>query len=203
MKNHLHKILTLMPEDIVLVHLNGPAMVYLMPSSEYAHYIEGESFSAYGGESQESPARLSAPEEGNWHIVIETLNPSGDLTVRVEIKQVTRPSSSEREVKKSTEVLNHKEPVSEYVEIEEGRGGNTFVLQLNKRRHILTRLELRGLVKAARTGRLPSQGGQALFKHLSTERLDILQDGGIRSENSPILLDLAALIRSRYKPKEG
>lgn len=202
MKNHLHKILSLTPDDMVLVHLTSVAQVYLMTGEEYLKYTEDESFQAFGGKAEVSPYRLAVGDSGNWHLVIEQIDSGSELTVRVEIQQHPKAQPEERKVKHKKEELLHNEPLSEKVDIQEGMGGNTFILLLNKRRSIFTRVELRGLVKAAWEGNLPSKGGQAIFAYLDKERRDVLQDVGIKSPYSPVLQDLSALIRSKYVPKK-
>jgi curved DNA-binding protein CbpA len=69
--DHLHYPFSAFRGDILEVMLDRPANVILLDSINYARYRYGISFHYLGGFVEGSPARLSIPLSGEWHLVID------------------------------------------------------------------------------------------------------------------------------------
>ena len=78
-------------DTIALVTLDGQANVLLMDNLNFSAYQQGRSFNYYGGWVTKSPARLSPPHYGHWHVVIDLGGYSG--TVRASTRIVRRSSA--------------------------------------------------------------------------------------------------------------
>ena len=89
MKNHLHKHLNLGTGDIVGVHLDGKAFVFLADEENYSNYLNDMNYEYFGTKVDTSPFYMAAPFPGVWHIVVEQQNPGDTLDVRIEIQTHT------------------------------------------------------------------------------------------------------------------
>lgn len=77
--NFLHAKLQLAPDDQVEVTLDHPANVQLLDSVNYEKYSQGKPYRYYGGYAKESPVRLSVPERGQWHLVVDLGGGAGSV----------------------------------------------------------------------------------------------------------------------------
>ncbi len=78
--NHLHVPLRLNDHDIVEVEITGNACnVMLLSPVDFQHYRNRRNFTYYGGHFDRSPARISVPNGGTWHLVLDL----GGLTGRL------------------------------------------------------------------------------------------------------------------------
>ena len=84
---HLHKYIALNERDIVKLHFNVPAYVYLMDDTNYGFYLARKQYEYYGDLVKKTPFMVRAPEAGKWHLVIERQNPAETLSVAVQIVQ--------------------------------------------------------------------------------------------------------------------
>lgn len=82
--NFLHYDLQLGANDVVEVTLDKQANVLLLDDTNFAKYKRGERHRYYGGLAKVSPARLSAPYSGHWHLVVDLGGYAG--TVRASVR---------------------------------------------------------------------------------------------------------------------
>jgi uncharacterized protein DUF1883 len=54
--------------EVVLSCINN---IRLMDESNFKLYAEGKSFKFLGGRAEKSPARLTIPKTGHWHVVVD------------------------------------------------------------------------------------------------------------------------------------
>ena len=84
--------------EIVEVTLTGGANVQLMNVANFSQYKNGQKCRFYGGLATRSPYRLAIPEEGYWHVTIDTkgLKNSTVATVKTlsDSRQITGRQSS-------------------------------------------------------------------------------------------------------------
>lgn len=69
--NFLHYDFNLVSDDVVEVKLDKQANTFLLDDVNFARYKRGEQYNYYGGQAKQTPARLSAPRAGHWHLVID------------------------------------------------------------------------------------------------------------------------------------
>ncbi len=69
--NFLHSDFTLGPDDAVEVTLDKQANVRLMDDVNFDRYKCGEKHTYHGGLATKSPLRLTPPQQGHWHVVID------------------------------------------------------------------------------------------------------------------------------------
>jgi hypothetical protein len=69
--NFLHQEFDAGPDDVIEVMLDHAANVLLLDGSNYENYRNGRPFHYYGGYAKTSPARISPPRTGHWHLVID------------------------------------------------------------------------------------------------------------------------------------
>ncbi|MEM5472508.1 DUF1883 domain-containing protein [Hoeflea sp. AS60] len=55
----------------VEVRLSCINNVFLMDQENFARYAEAKSYKAIGGRAEKSPARLTIPANGEWHVVVD------------------------------------------------------------------------------------------------------------------------------------
>jgi hypothetical protein len=81
--NFLHYDLQLASHDIVEVTLDKQANVRLLDDSNFAKYQRGEQHTYYGGLTKTSPVRLSPPNAGHWHLVVDLGGYAGTVAASV------------------------------------------------------------------------------------------------------------------------
>ena len=69
--DHLHYPFSAFRGDVLEVRLDRPANVILLDDMNYIRYRIGRGFHYLGGFVEGSPARLSIPLSGEWHLVID------------------------------------------------------------------------------------------------------------------------------------
>ena len=94
------------------------------------------------------------------------------------------------------------EGASARVDIEESATGGTFHLVLPDTRKVLGLEEMRALVRACYEPKRKSAALRRMFRWMEENRRDILTDGDIRGEGSPLLDSLFSVIRSRFRLRE-
>ena len=82
--NFLHKEFDLSTGDVVEVTLDHAANVQLLDPSNYQTYREGRQYHYYGGYITTSPFRITPPQGGHWHLVIDLGGNAG--TVRASVR---------------------------------------------------------------------------------------------------------------------
>ena len=87
MKNHLHKHVNLTPDDIVGIHSDGGAFVFLADEENYSNYLNDMNYDYYGTGVETSPFYMAAPYAGDWHIVVEQQNSDDPLNVQIEVQK--------------------------------------------------------------------------------------------------------------------
>jgi hypothetical protein len=85
--------------------------------------------------------------------------------------------------------------------LKRGLEKKTFILCLNDVRKVVSLAEFRKIVRAAWKETQIRTHRSVVWDYLEKERQDILTEVGIFSDQSPMLLELSELIRSRYVPK--
>lgn len=73
------------PGDVVLVNLSSQARVLLLDSTSFSAYQCGRSFRYHGGWAIASPARLSPPYAGHWHVVVDLGGRAGSVRAGVQV----------------------------------------------------------------------------------------------------------------------
>lgn len=81
----LHQVFDLHAGDIIEVNFDHPANVQLMDEESYRDYSAGKTFHYHGGYARNSPFRIKAPREGQWHLVVDLGGGAGSVraTARV------------------------------------------------------------------------------------------------------------------------
>jgi Domain of unknown function (DUF1883) len=85
--NYLHYEFDLGADDTVEVILDNPANVRLLDDANYALYSEGKKHHYIGGHVKKSPAILSAPRAGRWHVVIDLGGYPGTIRATARVLQ--------------------------------------------------------------------------------------------------------------------
>ena len=88
------------------------------------------------------------------------------------------------------------------VAIEEAPNGKSFYLVLPDTRKILGLEEMRILVRACYEPKRKSEAMNRIYRWMQKERRDILSDGNIESNGSPLLDALFRRIREKYTLKD-
>ena len=81
--NFLHYDLNLSSNDVVEVTLDKQANVRLLDDINFSRYKSGGQHTYYGGLAKTSPARISAPHSGHWHLVIDLGGYAGTVSASV------------------------------------------------------------------------------------------------------------------------
>jgi hypothetical protein len=81
--NFLHQTLDLGTGDVVEVTLDKQANVRLMDEANFSNYRRGMQHKYYGGLAKQSPVRLSPPQAGRWHLVIDLGGYAGSVQASV------------------------------------------------------------------------------------------------------------------------
>ncbi len=84
---HLHEQFEMTPDDLVEVSLDGRANVMLLDSANSERYRGGESFRHHGGLAERSPALLTAPHPGKWHVVVDLGGYPGHVRAGIQVRQ--------------------------------------------------------------------------------------------------------------------
>ncbi len=84
---HLDDVLDLKADDIVQVTLDGRANVMLLDPTNYDRYRRGESFRYHGGLAERSPASLTVPRDGRWHVVVDLGGYTGHVRASIRVLQ--------------------------------------------------------------------------------------------------------------------
>jgi len=87
---------------------------------------------------------------------------------------------------------------SEPVTIEDTQGGKAIFLAIGGTRKVLTRDEMKRLVRICYGAETKSEALRQLFTVLVKERKDILSDAMIGSPDSPLLRELFSAVRATY-----
>ena len=69
--DHLHQEFDAGSNDIIEVTLDHAANVLLMDSTNYGNYQRGQNYRYRGGYVKSSPFRISPPNSGRWHLVVD------------------------------------------------------------------------------------------------------------------------------------
>lgn len=70
----------------VAVTLDGTeANVFLVDSVNLARYQRGDTYNYYGGHATHSPVRLTVPQDGHWHVVVDLGGFVGAVETAVEV----------------------------------------------------------------------------------------------------------------------
>lgn len=83
--NFLHYNLNLFSGDVVEITLDKQANVRLMDDNNFSNYKNGMRHQYYGGYTTLSPARITAPRQGHWHLVIDLGGYSGKVNASVRV----------------------------------------------------------------------------------------------------------------------
>ena len=81
----LHKVLNLAAGDEVKVILNHPANVQLLDPENYELYRAGHRYTYHGGHFTESPAFITPPSPGEWHLTVDLGGGVGSVRASVQI----------------------------------------------------------------------------------------------------------------------
>jgi hypothetical protein len=73
------------PSNVVEVTLDRQANVQLLDDTNFSHYRSGRSFRYYGGLAKQSPVRLSPPNFGRWHLVVDLGGYGGTVNVSTRV----------------------------------------------------------------------------------------------------------------------
>jgi hypothetical protein len=71
--------------QVVEVSLNVAANVHLLDSANFNQYRSGGSFQYFGGHITQSPATITVPASGHWHLAIDLGGASGNVRSEVRI----------------------------------------------------------------------------------------------------------------------
>ena len=83
--NYLHYTLNLNSNDTVVVRLDKQANVKLLNDSNFTNYKRGGRCTYYGGLAKSSPAHVTAPHAGRWHLVIDIGGYTGTIRASVSV----------------------------------------------------------------------------------------------------------------------
>ena len=72
-------------DDVIVVSLDQQANVLLLDETNYSAYRTGRSFHYRGGWQKQSPAHLSPPHYGRWHVVVDLAGHAGTVRVGVNV----------------------------------------------------------------------------------------------------------------------
>lgn len=73
------------PEDVIEITLSKQANVRLLDDANYHRYRRGASYNFKGGTQVETPAHLSPPHQGHWHLVVDLKGYAGSVAVDVRL----------------------------------------------------------------------------------------------------------------------
>ena len=70
-QTYLHYDLNLKINEVAEVTPDKQANVRLLDEANFLRYQRGERYKYYGGRAAKSPVRLTPPQPGLWHVVID------------------------------------------------------------------------------------------------------------------------------------
>jgi hypothetical protein len=85
--NYLHYELDLKTGDVVEVTLDKQANVRLLDETNFSSYRRGVRHTYHGGLAKQSPARLTVPRPGHWHLVVDLGGYAGAVKASVRTLQ--------------------------------------------------------------------------------------------------------------------
>ena len=83
--NFLHSEFELKRGDVVEVTLDSQANVMLLDSMNFSAYQRGDNNRYYGGHAEKSPVRLTVPQSGKWHVVVDLGGYAGSVRAGVRV----------------------------------------------------------------------------------------------------------------------
>lgn len=83
--NFLHYNFHLSGNDVVEITLDRQAYARLLDDINFSRYRRGHRCTFYGGLVQESPAHISPPHAGHWHLAIDLGGRTGPVRASVRI----------------------------------------------------------------------------------------------------------------------
>jgi len=84
--NYIHSRRQLNKGDIVELTCEEACNFMLTDDSNFALYKKGDTFSYYGGHFDTFPAKITAPQSGDWNIIIDA--PGGNAIANWDMKIV-------------------------------------------------------------------------------------------------------------------
>lgn len=72
-------------ETVVEFGLNSRAFVRVMDSANFSAYRGGRRYTFYGGEAVQNPARVSVPQTGHWHAVVDLNGHAGTIRASINV----------------------------------------------------------------------------------------------------------------------
>lgn len=86
MSDFLHTKLGHQPAGAVVeVDLTSRANVLLLDSTNFQRYRSGQDYRYFGGEAVRTPARVTVPHAGTWHVVVDLGGGSGRIGASVRV----------------------------------------------------------------------------------------------------------------------
>lgn len=82
---HLHYEVDAGPADTIQVTLDKQANVKVMDDTNYQKYCRGQRHNFYGGRAKVSPANISPPHQGHWHVAVDLGGYAGSVQVGVRV----------------------------------------------------------------------------------------------------------------------
>ena len=82
---HLHYDFDASASEVVEVTFDRAANVQLLDPPNYENYKQGRDFHYSGGYATVSPARLTVPHAGHWHVVIDQGGGAGHVRASVQV----------------------------------------------------------------------------------------------------------------------
>ncbi len=86
--NYLHQEYDAGPGDVIEVTLDHAANVLLLDTANYSNYRSGNAYQYRGGYVRSSPFRISPPNQGRWHLVIDLGGNAGTVRATVRVLSV-------------------------------------------------------------------------------------------------------------------
>lgn len=85
MQHRHHDLGHLKRGDLVVVELGYAANVRLLDNTNYQQYRSGRQYNVYGGFYKRSPASITVPHTGHWHVAVDLGGNSGQVSSRVRV----------------------------------------------------------------------------------------------------------------------
>ena len=73
------------PQDTIQVTVDRQANVKVMDGTNYQKYRRGQRHTYYGGLAKASPANISPPRQGHWHVTIDLGGYAGSVRAAVQV----------------------------------------------------------------------------------------------------------------------
>lgn len=77
--NYLHFEFDANAGDVIEVTLDNAANVQLLDPDNFMNYRNNQAFRYRGGYVTHSPYRIQVPQQGNWHVVVDTGGRAGTV----------------------------------------------------------------------------------------------------------------------------